>query len=119
MVLGFNEWLVTKQRKNVEESIFGPTRPFCTYRIEVGDQLYKKHTHSLSPEHINKYRGGLIIQNGNFFDIFRNRGGGLKTKQKCLKFKFGHLKTHGWGVSIFQKCLNYKLLSDPILKKKN
>ena len=46
----------------------------------------------------------------------QKRGGGQQTKQKCLKFKFGHLKTHG-GVSIFQKCLNYKLLSDPILKK--
>ena len=36
-------------------------------------------------------------------------GGGLKIKLKCLKFNFGHLKTHGGGVSIFQKCLNFKL----------
>ena len=45
-------------------------------------------------------------------------GGGQKNKQKCLKFKFGYLKTDGGGVIIFQKCLNYKLISDPILKKK-
>ena len=44
---------------------------------------------------------------------------GSEKNQKCLNFKFRHLKTDGGGVSIFQKCLNYKLLSDPILKKKN
>ena len=53
-------------------------------------------------------RGGVMIKKWENF-------GGKKT-QKCLIFKFGHLKTH--GVSIFQKCLNYKLLSDPIPKKK-
>ena len=38
------------------------------------------------------------LKNGKILDIFQNRGGG-KTPQKCLKFKFGHLKTHGGGLN--------------------
>ena len=45
-------------------------------------------------------------------------GGGQKKTQISIKFIFGLLKTDGGGVRIFQKSLNYKLLSDPILKKK-
>ena len=57
------------------------------------------------------------LEMGKFWYNVRNRGG-IEKIQKCLKFNFGHSKTHG-GVLIFQKCLNHRLLSDPILKKKN
>ena len=42
-------------------------------------------------------RGGIIIKNGKIADFFPNRGG--ETKQKSLKFKFGHLKTNGGGLN--------------------
>ena len=42
---------------------------------------------------------------------------GPPKKEKNPNYNFKILKSNG-GVSIFQKCLNYKLLFDPILKKK-
>ena len=45
-----------------------------------------------------------------------SNGGGENPKMS--EIQIGTFETPR-GVSIFQKCLNYKLLSDPILKKKN
>ena len=73
----------------------------------------------MESKQLGKLRGDLIIKKQENFGVFQKwEGGGVKKQQNCLKFKFGHLKTHG-GDSIFQNCLNHKLLSDPILKKKN
>ena len=55
------------------------------------------------------FRGGLIIKKRENFGHFQK-------KSKMSKIKIRTFKTYG-GVSNFQKCQNYKLLSDPILKK--
>ena len=47
---------------------------------------------------------------------FSKRGGGAKNKTKMSKIQIRTFE-NPWGGS--QNCLNYKLLSDPILKKKN
>ena len=39
-------------------------------------------------------RGDIIIKKREILEFFQKKGGGIKTPQKCLKFKFGHLKTH-------------------------
>ena len=44
--------------------------------------------------------------------------GGDQKKTKMSEIQIQTFE-NPWGASIFQKCLNYKLLSDPILKKKN
>ena len=82
-----------------------------------GSFLYDKNWQSQQTTKLITFylRGGVIIEKRENFGLFPKWG---KNKQKCLKFKFEHLKTHG-GVPIFQKCLNDKLLSDPILKMKN
>ena len=42
--------------------------------------------------------------------------GGFRNPPKMSEIQIRTFETP-WEVSIFQKCLNYKLLSDPILKK--
>ena len=64
-------------------------------------------------------RGGVITKKRENLGQRPKLGGGIKQKQKCLTFKFRHLKTDGGeGVSIIQNCLNHKLLSEPIQKRK-
>ena len=50
----------------------------------------------------DQVRGGIKIKNGKIADFFPNRGEGSK-KKKSLKFKFGHLKTHGGGLNFSKK----------------
>ena len=57
---------------------------------------------AMSKIKINNFRGGLIIKRRENFGHFSKLGGGRNT-QKCLKFKFGHLKTHGGGGLNFSK----------------
>ena len=115
--------------KLVVLSVMSPINGTILFSIIRGLQifypLFSLSTLTPYPSHLRTdlsmlLRGGIIIKKGKIFEFFQNIGGwgGSKTKQKSLRFKFGHLKTHG-GFLIFQKCLNYKLLLDPILKKKN
>ena len=53
-----------------------------------------------------------------FWIMSQTEGGRSEKNTKMSEIQIQTFKNR-WGVSIFQICLNYKLLSDPILKKKN
>ena len=57
-----------------------------------------------------KLRGGIIIKKWENLEFFQSREGGSKKQTKKSKIQIR---------TFFSKCLNYKLLSGPILKKKN
>ena len=57
-------------------------------------------------------RGGVLIKKREIWDI-------VPPPKKMSEIQFWTFENRWGGVSIFQKRLIYKLLSDPILKKKN
>ena len=50
-------------------------------------------------------RGGVIIKRTENLGTMSKIEGGSKNKQKCLKFKFRHLKTHGGGFNFSKMSL--------------
>ena len=55
---------------------------------------------------------------GKFGTMSQIGEGEIKKQTKMSEIQIRTFENQCGGVSIFQKCLNYKLLSDPILKKK-